>query len=68
MYFKQLCFFNDQTNEIDVNRDGKLDRLDLTLEMPIKDNERIHQVNVMLFFDVKLHVRSNLTSAFERME
>ncbi len=46
-----------QSSETDENRDGKLDALHLTLQMPIKPHERVYEANIFLLFDVKLHVR-----------
>jgi len=37
--------------------DGKYDYLDFDLEMPIGNEEEIFSLQMMLFFDYKLHVR-----------
>ena len=41
---------------MDWNRDGKLDKLELQVEMPMKPDEKIFSIDMFLFFDVKLHV------------
>lgn len=38
----------------DDNRDGKLDRLEFGLEMPLTADESIHRVSAILYFDVTI--------------
>ncbi|TRY70099.1 hypothetical protein TCAL_05449 [Tigriopus californicus] len=51
---------NSQTSETDWNGDGKLDGLNLTLTIPIANEEQIRGITLLLLFDVKLH-----TSVFD---
>ena len=51
-----MNIFLSQSSENDDNRDGKLDRLSLKLEMPLRADENVYSVDLFLFFDVKLHV------------
>jgi hypothetical protein len=41
---------------MDINRDGKMDSLHFTLEMPVDPKENIYSVKLYLLFDIKLHV------------
>ena len=43
------------SREEDVNRDGLLDNIKLTLKMPLDKSEEIVSISLMLLFDVKLH-------------
>ena len=43
------------SREEDVNRDGLLDNIKLTLKMPLGKSEEIVSISLMLLFDVKLH-------------
>ena len=45
-----------KSTETDWNRDGKLDWVDMTIEMPADDHQAIYGVQVYLLFDVKLFV------------
>ena len=49
-----FCFL--QSHEVDNNRDGKNDRLNFEIQVPIKGGENINSVQILLFFDYKLHV------------
>lgn len=53
-----------QSFEDDWNRDGKMDGLHFTLEMPVTSDENIYAINLFLFFDVKLHVRKLQSSCW----
>ena len=52
-----MCDFTLQSREEDENSDGKPDQLIISLEMPLVDTEVILGVQLLLFFDYKLHVR-----------
>merc|ERR1712223_599595 len=41
--------------ETDDNRDGKLDRLDFELTMPLTQDENVYGIKLFILFDVKLH-------------
>eukprot|EP00795_Rhopilema_esculentum_P001872 gene1872-16371_t len=41
--------------EVDDNRDGKNDKLNFEIQVPIKGAENIHSIQILLFFDYKLH-------------
>ena len=45
-----------KSTETDWNRDGKLDWVDMTIEMPADDHQAIYGVQLYLLFDVKLYV------------
>ena len=45
-----------RSSELDLNGDGRRDQLRLKLEMPLKPDEAVYQVELFLFFDVQLHV------------
>ncbi len=47
--------------EFDDNRDGKTERLEISLELPLQDAEYIHGVTVAVYFDTKLHARAKYT-------
>ena len=49
-----------KSTETDWNRDGKLDWVDMTIEMPADDHQAIYGVQVYLLFDVKLFVSTSL--------
>lgn len=49
-----------QTSETDWNGDGKLDDLNLSLSIPITNEEQIRGVTLLLLFDVKLHRLSSV--------
>jgi hypothetical protein len=51
---KQTKLF--QSIEHDWNFDGRLDELEFQLEMPLRPDENIFEIHLLLFFDVKLHV------------
>ena len=55
-----------QSNEPDWNRDGKLDSLNLKIEIPLKPDENIHSLHLFVLFDVKLHVSYCKDSDLER--
>lgn len=41
--------------EVDVNRDGRVDRLEMAVQLPLAKNEKITSVTSLVFFDVKLN-------------
>ena len=45
-----------KSTETDWNRDGKLDYIDLNIEVPLKEKETIYGINLYLAFDVRLYV------------
>ena len=45
-----------KSTETDWNRDGKLDWLDLKIEMPASDLQAIYGIQLFVIFDVKLYV------------
>jgi hypothetical protein len=45
-----------QSSEKDWNRDGKLDGIELRIEMPVDDTETIYRIQLFLLFDVRLYV------------
>ena len=45
-----------QSFETDTNRDGKLDKLDFELTMPLTQDENVYGIKLFILFDVKLHV------------
>eukprot|EP00794_Sanderia_malayensis_P019194 gene19194-21116_t len=49
-----------QSYETDVNRDGKNDNLQFELQIPLKETENVNSVQLLLFFDYKLHRFSSL--------
>ena len=49
-----------KSTETDWNRDGKLDWVDMTIEMPADDHQAIYGVQLYLLFDVKLFVSTTL--------
>ena len=51
-----VCFHSFQSYEEDNNRDGKKDILNFEIQIPLKDTESIHSVQLILIFDYKLHV------------
>ena len=44
-----------RSREEDSNRDGVLDKLTISIQMPVKPEEEVVSVNSILMFDVKLH-------------
>ena len=52
-----IIFF--QSYETDNNRDGKNDVLNFEIQVPTKSTENIHSVQLLMFFDYKLHVSFN---------
>ena len=52
-----------KSTETDWNRDGKLDWVDMTIEMPADDHQAIYGVQLYLLFDVKLFVSMYYTEA-----
>lgn len=55
-----------QSREEDWNRDGKADGLDLHLEMPLQDMEKVTGVKLILIFQYKLFVSSQRNIALFR--
>ena len=49
-----------QSIETDWNRDGIKDYLDLELKMPLSNDENVYGIKLLLFFDVKLKLFSQL--------
>lgn len=47
--------------EFDDNRDGKTERLEVSLQLPLQDYEYIHGITVSVYFDAKLHGRAKYT-------
>ena len=45
-----------QSFETDTNSDGKLDKLDFELTMPLTQDENVYGIKLFILFDVKLHV------------
>eukprot|EP01038_Epipyxis_sp_PR26KG_P013637 gene13637-18299_t len=43
-----------QSAEIDDNHDGYMDRMELTLQMPLNNQEYINSVQLLVYFDVRL--------------
>ena len=41
---------------MDMNRDGRLDKLDFELTMPLTEDENVYGIKLFVLFDVKLHV------------
>lgn len=46
--------------EIDDNLDGKYDSLHFNIEIPLRDSEAIHSVQLLLIFDYQLQVNEVL--------
>ena len=44
-----------KSREEDVNRDGVMDSLSISMEMPVGSDEEVVSVSGLLVFDVKLH-------------
>ena len=49
------------SREEDTNRDGILDSMDMEIRMPLRQDEEVVSVNLMLVFDVKLYTYSWLS-------
>ena len=45
-----------QSYEVDSNRDGKNDWLNIEIQVPLESSEKVHSVQLLLVFDYKLHV------------
>jgi hypothetical protein len=43
-----------QSREVDENRDGVVDRLELNLQTPIQAGETIYSATLLAFFDYKV--------------
>ena len=39
-----------------MNRDGRLDKLDFELTMPLTEDENVYGIKLFVLFDVKLYV------------
>ncbi len=67
--YRYVCCF--QSSEDDSNRDGKLDQLELSLDLPLKAGEAAVAARIFLFFDVKLYVgfggRESRVGEFEKL-
>jgi|Dee2metaT_26_FD_contig_51_1096667_length_1103_multi_3_in_0_out_0_1 transmembrane protein 231 len=50
-----------RSNVHDANDDLKADRIDISVQMPLQDGEQIHQLTMMVFFDVRLRKRALLS-------
>lgn len=61
LYSSSLRLPNLHSAELDDNRDGKTERLELSLELPLQEFEYIHGVTVTVYFDTKLHDRAKYT-------
>lgn len=44
--------------QLDIDGDGTMDKLNVELKFFTKDTNSINQINMFLFFDVKLKVNS----------
>jgi len=44
-----------QSYEVDSNRDGKNDWLNIEIQVPLESSEKVHSVQLLLVFDYKLH-------------
>lgn len=49
-----------QSNEVDTNLDGKVDRIEINVQMPIQSYENIHDINCLVFHDVQFNGKSKL--------
>lgn len=49
-----------QSHEVDTNQDGKKDFLNFEIQVPMKDSENVNSVQLLFFFDYKLHRFSTL--------
>ena len=52
-----------------MNRDGRLDKLDFELTMPLTEDENVYGIKLFVLFDVKLyvsikHIEINMMSSF----
>ena len=45
-----------QSSETDMNRDGRNDKLDFELTMPLTEDENVYGIKLFVLFDVKLYV------------
>lgn len=41
--------------EIDNNRDGRMDRLEIAVQLPLANNEKIISMSSLVYFDVQLN-------------
>lgn len=48
------------SREVDKNHDSKNEFLTLTVKIPLEESEEIHRIQLLLFFDYKLHQFSSL--------
>ena len=71
-YFKNTFYIYHllQSTETDWNRDGKLDYIDMKIEVPLNDQEIIYGLNLYLLFDVRIYVRFFLfsTTKMEKLQ
>lgn len=51
------CFSTVQVREEDQNQDGKLDLLMFELQLPLKPDEQVYSVQLLLTFSYQLFVR-----------
>lgn len=51
-----MLFKYFQSSETDLNRDGRLDKLDFELTMPLTEDENVYGIKLFVLFDVKLYV------------
>ena len=52
------CWTFSQAREDDLNHDGKYDRLDLNIEVPMLATDQVVGVKLLLFFYYRLRVRT----------
>ena len=45
-----------QSSETDMNKDGRNDKLDFELTMPLTEDENVYGIKLFVLFDVKLYV------------
>jgi len=43
-----------ESREVDENRDGVVDRVEITVQMPIQDDETIYSASFVAFFDYRV--------------
>lgn len=49
-----------QSNEVDTNLDGKIDRIEINVQMPVQSYENIHDINCLVFHDVQFNGKAKL--------
>jgi hypothetical protein len=49
-----------QSNEVDTNLDGKVDRIEINIQMPVQSYESVHDINCLIFHDVQFNGKSKL--------